>query len=66
MKLPNGYDSLVHDKGVSLSSGQQQRICMARTLIRDPSLLILDEPSSALDPISSNYIFKTIQGLKKT
>ena len=47
--MPNGYDSVVGDRGMTLSGGQRQRIGIARALIRDNPILILDEPTAALD-----------------
>jgi len=55
----------LHNSALSLSGGQQQRICIARTLAVNPDIILMDEPASALDPISTNKIEELIQDLKK-
>ncbi|WP_455663109.1 ABC transporter ATP-binding protein [Pradoshia sp.] len=63
--LPQGLDSSVGERGTSLSGGQKQRLSLARALVRDAKLLILDEASSALDPITELKINEAIRARKK-
>ena len=58
--LPDGYDSLVGERGVNLSEGQKQRLSIARALVKSPDILILDEPTSALDGIVERSIFESL------
>jgi subfamily B ATP-binding cassette protein MsbA len=62
-RLPKGYDTLVGERGETLSGGQRQRIAIARAIIRDASILLLDEPSAALDPQSEELVFKGLDRL---
>jgi subfamily B ATP-binding cassette protein MsbA len=63
--LPNGYDTLVGERGALLSCGQRQRIAIARALVREPSILILDEATSAMDAMTENRIQQVIKGQGK-
>ena len=62
-KFPKKLETEVGDRGINISGGQRQRICLARALIRDPKILILDEPTSSLDKKSSQLIFDILKKL---
>ena len=63
--LPNGYDTLVGERGMKLSGGERQRISLARAFLKDAPILILDEPTSSLDVHTEAAILDTIQELMK-
>ena len=64
-KMPQGYDTIVGERGMTLSGGQRQRIAIARAIIRNTPILILDEPSSGLDASSEKLVFEALDRLMK-
>jgi subfamily B ATP-binding cassette protein MsbA len=63
LKMPHGYDTLVGERGITLSGGQRQRIGIARAIIRDSPILILDEPTAALDTESERLVMEALEKL---
>lgn len=63
--LPDGYDTIVSEGGTTLSGGQQQRIAIARALVKDAPVVVLDEPTSSLDPLSAQYVMRGLRRLTK-
>ncbi len=62
--LPEGLDTLIGDRGARFSGGERQRLALARVLLEDPDILILDEPTSSLDSESEEYISKALDTLR--
>ncbi len=64
-KMPDGYNTMVGERGLTLSGGQRQRIGIARAIIRNAPILILDEPTAALDTASEKLVMEALERLMK-
>jgi len=65
MSLPGGYDTLIGERGTKLSVGQRQRISIARAFLKDTPIIILDEPTSAIDPETEMQLKESLDELMK-
>ena len=65
MELPEGYETVVGERGYKLSGGEKQRLALARVILKDPRILILDEATSALDTHSERLIQAALEPLMK-
>jgi ABC-type multidrug transport system fused ATPase/permease subunit len=66
MRLPHGYDTELAEAGQGLSGGERQRLSIARAFLKDAPILILDEPTAALDTVSETLIFRAIEHLRES
>ncbi|MEM1059815.1 MAG: ABC transporter ATP-binding protein [Verrucomicrobiota bacterium] len=65
MELPQGYDTIINESGVNLSGGQRQRLAIARAILRDPAILLMDDPTAAVDAETEHEILEALEGAIK-
>jgi ATP-binding cassette subfamily B protein/subfamily B ATP-binding cassette protein MsbA len=64
-RLPRGYDTVIGERGATLSGGEKQRLAIGRALLKDAPILILDEPTSALDARTEDLLLEALERLMK-
>jgi len=65
MRMPDGYETRVGERGLMLSGGEKQRVCLARALLKDPKILVLDEFSSNMDVVSEDEVQRALDNAMK-